>query len=76
MTSWSELACEFVLPPAHLPTIVARAAKVQPPYVTDEFRAALADRLGTNLTALDIDCDHMIDQARPEETAALVRKLL
>ncbi|CDZ89435.1 alpha/beta hydrolase [Rhodococcus ruber] len=76
VASWSELAREFVLPPAHLPTIVARAAKVQPPYVTDEFRAALADRLGTNLTTLDLDCDHMIEQARPQETAALVRKLM
>ena len=38
--------------------------------------AALADRLGTNLTTLDLDCDHMIEQARPQETAALVRKLL
>lgn len=76
VTSWSELARDFVLPPAHIPTTVVRAAKVQPPYVTDEFRAALAERLGANLTELEMDCDHMIDQARPEETAALIRRML
>ena len=76
VTSWSELARDFVLPTAQIPTTLVRAAKVQPPYVTAEFRAALAERLGADLTELEMDCDHMIDQARPEETATLIRGLL
>ncbi|MFB8009035.1 alpha/beta fold hydrolase [Nocardia sp. NPDC056000] len=73
---WGQLAREFVLPPAGLPTTVVRAMKVDPPFVTPAFRAALAERLGERLTLLEFDCDHMVAQARPAETAALVRALL
>jgi lipase len=76
VTAWGELAREAVLPPAHLPTILVQASKVQPPYVTPEFRKALTDHLGDNLTAVDLDCDHMVPQARPDEVAGLVRTLL
>ncbi|WP_072687910.1 alpha/beta fold hydrolase [Rhodococcus marinonascens] len=76
VTAWGELARDPVLPPAHLPTVLVQASKVQPPYVTPVFRRALAEHLGDNLTAVDIECDHMVPQARPDEVAALVRKLL
>ncbi|MBL1076346.1 alpha/beta fold hydrolase [Nocardia sp. 2] len=73
---WGQLAREFVLPPAHLRTVVVQAMKVQPPFVTPAFRAALAARLGENLTVHEFDCDHMVVQARPEQSAALVRSVL
>ncbi|RBO92393.1 alpha/beta hydrolase [Nocardia puris] len=73
---WGQLARPFILPPAGLPTVLAQAMKVQPPFVSAEFRAALAERLGTALTVREFDCDHMIAQARPAETAALVRAAL
>ncbi|MGN0040815.1 alpha/beta hydrolase [Rhodococcus sp. (in: high G+C Gram-positive bacteria)] len=76
VTSWSELARDYVLPPAHIRTVFARAGKVQPGYTSPEFRAALAERLGSNLTEVEIDCDHMIEQARPAETAALISRVL
>ncbi|MFF2556318.1 alpha/beta fold hydrolase [Nocardia sp. NPDC058058] len=73
---WGQLAREFALPPAGLPTTVVRAMKVDPPFVTEAFRAALAERLGARLTLLEFDCDHMVAQSRPAETAALVRAAL
>lgn len=73
---WGQLARDFVLPPADLPTVLVRAVKTSPPFVTPEFRAALAERLGERLTVHEWDCDHMIAQARPTETAALLRAVL
>ncbi|MFI9509486.1 alpha/beta fold hydrolase [Nocardia sp. NPDC052566] len=73
---WGQLARHYVLPPADLPTVLVQAMKVNPPYVTPDFRAALTERLGTHLTVLEWDCDHMVAQARPAETAALVRSML
>ncbi|MEV0946090.1 alpha/beta hydrolase [Rhodococcus sp. NPDC049939] len=76
VTAWGELARDAVLPPAHLPTVLVQASKVQPPYLTPAFRYALTEHLGANLTAVDIECDHMVAQARPDEVAELIRKLL
>ncbi|MEV0343370.1 alpha/beta hydrolase [Nocardia sp. NPDC050713] len=73
---WGQLARAFVLPPAELPTVLVQAMKVQPPFVTAEFRAALAAHLGPRLTVHEFDCDHMVAQARPAETAALIRAAL
>ncbi|WP_225724877.1 MULTISPECIES: alpha/beta fold hydrolase [unclassified Nocardia] len=73
---WGQLAREFVLPPTELPTVLVQAMKVRPPFVTPEFRAALAARLGDNLTVHEWDCDHMVAQARPDEVAALIRAVL
>ncbi|MFB7875779.1 alpha/beta fold hydrolase [Nocardia sp. NPDC056064] len=73
---WGQLARPAVLPPADLPTVLVRAAKVSPPYVSAEFRTALATHLGAELTAYDWDCDHMVAQARPAETAALIAAVL
>ncbi|MFD0363693.1 alpha/beta fold hydrolase [Nocardia sp. GCM10030253] len=73
---WGQLARHFVLPPSDLPTVLVQAMKVVPPFVTPEFRAALIERLGDNLTQLEWDCDHMVAQIRPAETAALIRSVL
>ncbi|MFI8972859.1 alpha/beta fold hydrolase [Nocardia asteroides] len=73
---WGQLARPFVLPPADLPTVLVQAAKVQPPYVTPEFLTALSDHLGDRLTVHLWDCDHMVAQARPAETAALIAAAL
>lgn len=76
VASWSELARAPVLPPSGVPTVLAQAGKVRPAYTTPEFRQSLVERLGEKLTILELDCDHMIDQARPEETAELVARML
>ncbi|NLE82714.1 MAG: alpha/beta hydrolase [Rhodococcus sp.] len=73
---WGELAREPVLPRPDVPTVLAPAKKVQPPYTTAEFRAALSERLGENLTTVEIDSHHMVPQARPKEVGELVRTLL
>ncbi|WP_170312915.1 alpha/beta fold hydrolase [Prescottella subtropica] len=76
VASWGEMARGFVLPPRGLPTVLVQAQRVQPPYVTPAFRAALTGHLGPDLTVVDLDCDHMVPHAAPDEVAALVRKLL
>ncbi|MFI9400921.1 alpha/beta fold hydrolase [Nocardia sp. NPDC052316] len=73
---WGQLARPFVLPPADLPTVLVQAMKVQPPFVTPEFRAALTEHLGARLTVHEWQCDHMIPQALPAEVAALLRSIL
>ena len=57
-----------------IPTTLVRAAKTEPPYVTDELLTRLADRPGFAL--IDFDCDHMVAQALPAETAAVILKAL
>jgi lipase len=73
---WGQLAREAARPPADLPTVLVRAAKVDPPFLTAPVQAALADRLGTNLTVEEWDCEHMVAQVLPERTAALIRAAL
>ncbi|BAW09372.1 alpha/beta fold hydrolase [Nocardia seriolae] len=73
---WGEIARDFVLPPRDMPTVLVQAMKVNPPLVAPAFRAALTAHLGERLTPHDFDCDHMVAQARPAETAALVRTVL
>lgn len=76
MSYWSELARPTALPAKGIPTTLVRAARTDPPYATDELIASLADRLGADLTLLHWDCDHMVAQARPADTAALIRERL
>ncbi|MEU1984964.1 alpha/beta hydrolase [Nocardia sp. NPDC019395] len=73
---WGQLAREPALPPADLPTVLVRAAKVDPPFLTEPVRAALGERLGTNLTVEEWDCEHMVAQVLPERTAAVIRAAL
>lgn len=76
MAYWSELARDVVLPPARTPTVLVRAKRTTPPYVTDELIDGLAQRLGSDFRLLDFDCNHMVPYAKPDEVAALTRELL
>lgn len=76
VASWGELARPAVLPTEDIPTVVVQAMRVQPPYVSKKFTSALGDRLGSNFRLVELDCDHMVPQAKPSEVAALVRELL
>ncbi|MEU6560715.1 alpha/beta fold hydrolase [Nocardia nova] len=69
---WGQLARELVLPPPSIPTVLVRAAKA--PFVTDATIEAFATV--PDFTVHEFDCDHMIAQARPAETAAIVRSVL
>jgi lipase len=74
MSYWSELARPITLPPSTIPVTLIRASRTSPPYVTDELVAGLArDR---EFDLIDFDCDHMVAQALPAETAAVIRKAL
>lgn len=75
MSYWSELARPVVLPRS-TPTTVVRATRTSPPYVQAALIDALRARLGENLALVDLDCDHMVDQARPAEAAAVIRAQL
>ncbi len=76
LSYWSELARPIVWPPKGIPTTLIRATKVDPPYAGDELVGGLADRLGSDFTLLEWDCDHMVAQARPADTAAVIRDQL
>jgi lipase len=74
MSYWSELARPIALPRNGIATTLVRATKTDPPYVTKELIAGLGER--PDFTLVDFDCDHMVPQARPAHTAAVIRKQL
>jgi lipase len=74
LSYWSELARPIQLPRNALPVTLVCATKTDPPYVTDELLAGLGDR--PDFTLLEFDCNHMVPQARPGDTAAVIRKQL
>ena len=76
MSYWSELARDIVLPPAGTATMLVRATRTSPPYVSDQLIAGLQDRLGSDFALLDFECNHMVPHAKPTEVAALIRDLL
>ncbi|MGF6883547.1 lipase [Nocardia sp. GAS34] len=71
---WGQLARATVLPPPELPTVLVRA--VNSPFVTPELRDAFTAHLAERLTVHEFDCDHMVSQARPAQTAAVLRSVL
>ncbi|WP_280833309.1 alpha/beta hydrolase [Mycolicibacterium frederiksbergense] len=76
MAYWSELARPVALPRKGTPTVLVRATRTHPPYARDELISALATRLGSDFALADWDCDHMVAQAKPAETAKLIREQL
>ncbi len=76
LSYWSELARPISLPHNGTPTTLVRATRTTPPYATDALISSLKAQLGPNFTLLEWDCDHMVPQARPAETAAVIRKQL
>jgi lipase len=73
MSYWSELARPFALPRQGTPTTLIRAKRTSPPYVSDELITALDAHLGPDFALLDFDCDHMVAQAKPADTADAIR---
>jgi lipase len=73
---WSELAREPVLPEPGTPTTLLRAKWTSPPYVSDELIAGLRQQLGADFRLSEVECDHMLAQARPAEVAAAIRERL
>jgi lipase len=76
MSYWSELARPIVLPRSGTPTTLLRATKTDPPYVADVLVEGLSVGLGPEFTLVDLDCNHMVPLARPDETAAAILKRL
>ena len=76
LSYWSELARPITLPHNGTPTTLVRATRTDPPYATDALISSLEARLGPNFALEEWDCDHMVPQARPADTAALIRKQL
>lgn len=76
MSYWSELARDIVLPHPGTRTTLVRATWTEPPYVSTELIDGLSERLGDAFTLVDLDCLHMVAQAKPAETAAIIRGLL
>jgi lipase len=74
MSYWSELTRPFALPHRGTPTTLVRASRTEPPYVSGELVSALGAHLGADFTLLEFDCNHMVAQAKPVETAALIRR--
>jgi lipase len=74
LSYWSELARPIRVPHYGIPITLVLATKTQPPYVTDELLTALSER--PDFTLLKFDCDHMVPQARPADTAAVIRTQL
>ncbi|RAV07007.1 alpha/beta hydrolase [Mycolicibacterium sp. GF69] len=74
MSYWSELARPVTLPARGTRTTVVRATRTSPAYAGDDLVATLAQHLGADFALLEWDCDHMVAQAKPAETAALIRE--
>jgi lipase len=75
MSYWSELARPITLPRNATPTTLVRATRTDPPYATDAVISSLS-QLESDFTLVEWDCDHMVPQARPADTAAVIRKQL
>lgn len=73
MSYWSELARDIVLPPNEIPVTLVRALRTSPQYVTEALVEGLRGRTGTSFRQIDFDCDHMVAQSAPVETARIVR---
>jgi lipase len=73
LSYWSELARPIRLPRNGIPITLVVATKTRPPYVTEELRTRLTER--SDFTLVDFDCDHMVPQARPAETAAVIKQV-
>lgn len=76
MAYWSELARAIAWPAAGTPTTLVRATATDPPYVGPDLIDGLARRLGGEFELVDLDCRHMVAQARPAEVGALIRARL
>ncbi|NMO01911.1 alpha/beta fold hydrolase [Gordonia sp. TBRC 11910] len=74
-TAWSEMARPAELPPAHIPTTIVVADRVQPPFVSADFLDAASKTLAS-VDIRHVDCEHMVPFLAPELVAALIRARL
>jgi lipase len=74
VTAYSEMARPAVLPPAGVPTLLVRAARVQ--VVRPELVAACRAATDAGVTVVDLDCFHEVPLERPELVAELVERFL
>ena len=75
MSYWSELARPIhVAAQRQSPPRWSGPPEPTPPYVTDDLLAGLGS--GPDFTLVEFDCDHMVAQALPADTAAVIRKQL
>jgi lipase len=74
MSYWSELTRGIAVPPNDIPVTLVRAGRTSPPYVSTELIETLRQR--TDFRLVDLDCDHMVEQAKPAQTAQLIREML
>jgi lipase len=74
LSYWSALASPVRLRVNDMRIALVRGTKTDPPYITDELLAGLGER--RDFALLDFDCYHMVPQARPADTAAVIRKQL
>lgn len=72
MSYWSELAREIMVPAPGTATTVVRATWTSPPYVGEGLITGLHARLGPDFRLVDLDCDHMVAQAKPAAVADLI----
>ena len=76
MSYWSELARQFVLPPKGIPDDAgARHEDGSRRTSPTNCSPALRDS-GPDFSLVEFDCDHMVAQAQPAETAAVIREQL
>ena len=75
LSYWSELTRPVTVPRPGTPTVLVRATRCDPPYVADTLVTELETALGPSFSLLQWDCDHMVPNARPADTAALIREL-
>lgn len=73
MSYWSELTRPIAVPRSGTPTTLVLATRTSPPYATEALIGTLREGLGDSFTLAEVDCDHMVAQALPAETAAIIR---
>ncbi|MFT4088084.1 MAG: alpha/beta hydrolase [Gordonia sp. (in: high G+C Gram-positive bacteria)] len=73
VTAWSEMARPAQLPPPGVPTHVVVADRVDPPFVTPGFLAAVADQRPGDVVVHHVDTEHMVPFLAPDLVAGLIR---
>ena len=67
---------QFTLPPNGIPTTLVRATQDRPAVCHRCSCSPVSAKPGRDFTLVDFDCDHMVAQAQPAETAAVIREQL
>lgn len=76
IATFGELARPLALPPVGTRTLLVVAKRCDPPYTTHKFRRALETHLGSSLTVVHADTDHMVSHEDPVLTGRLVQSFV